>query len=825
MNASARRIAQYLGARPLGQWAAGYFVAYRASEAVAGTFRARQVQAVLRLAPLTMLANALNAALIVATFWNVASRVFLVAWAAILAVVVVRSLRVWWQTRGTRPRNSVSLRTLRRATWHASALATLWALVPVVLFPGADGPHQLLIVAIATGMMCAGGFALATTPMAGTAYTLILGLGVGISLFRATFVLAWPLGALLLIYAAIVIASVWSTARMFGARLMAEAHAAQQSEVIGLLLRDFQENASDVLWEIDAVGRLRHASERLATLFGSSIAQLGALPVLDLLAPRLTPDDSGSDPVARLQGLLDARLPFRDVVVATSSGGKTRWWSLTAKPLADDAGAPNGWRGVASDVTEAQLATRQLNWLAHYDPLTGLVNRHRFREELSALLTPEITAVRASALLCLDLDHFKSINDTLGHTAGDELLREVGRRLLACTRRSDTVARLGGDEFAVILRDVASIDEVELLTHRLLEGLQLPCEVQGARIAVRASIGVALAPRDGTDIDALINHADLALYAAKTAGRSEIRLFEPQMAATRRRRLVVERRLKQALERGELSLAYQPLVDLAQWRVTGFEALLRWNDAELGEVGPGEFIPVAEDSGLIQAIGQWVLERACADAARWPFDLAVAVNVSPVQIMSQDLHRITQAALRNAGLAAPRLELEITESIFLHEVTSSLAILRSLRETGVRIALDDFGTGYSSLAYLRRFPFDTLKIDRSFVRELPVRSDLRAIVKMIIGMAHMLNMKTVAEGVEETAQAHALDHYGCDRLQGYLIARPMPVTEVAGFLANWDRVLRPGDEEHAPETVAGTASANRPSAAAAPPRAAGPAKT
>jgi diguanylate cyclase (GGDEF)-like protein/PAS domain S-box-containing protein len=818
MKASATTLVRRWAASPLGQWAGDYFVAYRAGEPVAGTFRARQIQAVLRLAPLTMLANVLNAVLIVATFWRVASHAFLVLWAVAVTAVVARSLRVWWRTRDRKPRASASLRTLRRATVHAAALAALWALIPVVLLPGADGPHQLLVAAVATGMMCAGGFALATTPAAGTAYTLILGLGAGIALFRATFALAWPVGALLLIYAGIVVASVWSTARMFGARLMAEAQAAHQSEVIGLLLRDFEENASDVLWEIDAGGRLRHASARLASLFGLSVDQLGAVPVLDLLKPLLTPDDSGADPALMLRRLLDAGAPFRDTVIATASGGKTRWWSLTAKPLIDAGGHQTGWRGVAADVTDAQLANRQLNWLAHFDPLTGLVNRYRFREELAAQLDPEITAVRASAVLCLDLDHFKTINDTLGHFAGDELLREVGRRLLACTRRSDTVARLGGDEFAVILRDIASIDEAEQLTHRLLQGLQAPCEVGGARIAVRASIGVALAPRDGTDIDALLNHADLALYAAKTAGRSEVRLFEPQMAALRRRRLAVERRLKEALDRGELSLAYQPLVDLGKWRVVGFEALLRWHDAELGDVGPAEFIPVAEDSGLILAIGQWVLDRACQDAAQWPGDLTVAVNVSPVQIMSQDLHRVTQAALRDAGLAPERLELEITESIFMHEVSASMSILRSLREAGVRIALDDFGTGYSSLAYLRRFPFDTLKIDRSFVRELSVRTDLRAIVKMIIGMSHTLNMKTVAEGVEDVGQAQALDHYGCDRMQGYLVARPMPAAEIAAFLAGWDRVPRPGEEEIVQPADARTAPRRAAVATALPPR-------
>jgi len=806
MKAYAKHLTARLRASPLGRWAARSFVAYRADEPVAGTFRARQVLAVLRLAPLTMFANILNAALIVGTFWSSARHGFLVIWTLVLAAVVARSLRVWWRSNGRPPPASVSLRTLRRATWHAAALAALWALVPMVLFPGADGAHRMLIAAIATGMMCAGGFALATTPAAGTAYVLILGSGAAFALFASHFALAWPVGALLLIYACIVIASVWSTARMFGARLMAEAQAAHQNEVIGLLLRDFQENASDVLWEIDAQGRLCHASPRLAALFGLSIAQLGAVPVLDLLAPLLTRDEGGADPLALLRRQLESAVPFRDLVIATSSKGQTRWWSLTAKPLHDAGGRHSGWRGVAADVTRTQLANQQLNWLAHYDPLTGLANRYRFREELAAQLRPEITAVRACAVLCLDLDHFKTINDTLGHLAGDELLREVGGRLVACTRRSDTVARFGGDEFAVILRDVASIDEAEQLTQRLLDGLRAPCEVQGARIAVRASIGVAMAPRDGTDIDALLNHADLALYAAKTAGRSEIRLFEPQMAALRRRRLTVERRLKEALDRGELSLAYQPLVDLNAWRVTGFEALLRWHHAELGDVGPGEFVPVAEDAGLIQAIGQWVLGQACRDAARWPGELGVSVNVSPVQIMSQDLHRVTQAALREAALAPGRLELEITESIFMHEVGSSMAILRALRETGVRIALDDFGTGYSSLAYLRRFPFDTLKIDRSFVRELTLRGDLRAIVKMIIGMAHTLDMRTVAEGVENAAQAQALEHYGCDHMQGYLVAHPLPAEAIAGFLAAWDSVPRPGEAAEGDDAGEGAAA-------------------
>jgi diguanylate cyclase (GGDEF)-like protein len=467
---------------------------------------------------------------------------------------------------------------------------------------------------------------------------------------------------------------------------------------------------------------------------------------------------------------------------------------VSAKPLHDGDGRVVGWRGVASDVSAAQLANRQLTWLAHYDPLTGVANRHHFRHQLAEMLAPAQGTPRSFALLCLDLDHFKTINDTLGHGIGDALLQEVARRLGGRARRSDTVARLGGDEFAILLRDVATRDEAEAMTRRLLEGLLAPCEVQGARIAVRTSIGIAMAPADGTDIDALLNCADLALYAAKSAGRGEFRFYAQEMATSTRRRLLIEQELRGALGRGELRLHYQPQVDLAAWRVTGFEALLRWQHAELGEVSPAEFVPVAEEAGLVPAIGEWVLRRACRDAAQWPAELGISVNVSPAQAMSNDLLQRALGAAEAAGLAPQRLELEITESLFLDESGATLAVLHGLREAGVRIALDDFGTGYSSLAYLRRFPFDTLKIDRSFVRELLLRRDARAIVRMIVGLGRTLKMQVLAEGVEQPEQANVLREYGCQTLQGFLVARPMAPEQIPAFLAAWPLAAQPRGE-------------------------------
>ena len=762
-----------------------WFQAYQAQEPVAGMFRARQLHAVLRLTPLTMTANAANAVLVSAAFWNSASRLFLVVWTLVVALQAALGLRAWWRSRRRGPWQTASPRAMSRITRIAAAQALLWALVPLVLFRDADGPHQLLVAIVTSGMMSGGALALSTAPGAGTAYVLVLALASALTIVRADFPLAFAAGGLLLAYGVVLVAAVWSNARLFGARLMAEAEAERQNEVIGLLLRDFEEHSSDVLWEIDQRGHLCHVSPRMVRLFGMSADELCSRPVTEWLRQWAPDDEAGQAALARLNEHLSNATPFRDLAMPATRGGRTRWWSLTAKPLVDAEGRCTGWRGVSTDITDAHRANRQLTWLAHYDALTGLANRHHFRNQLAELLQPADGTEPAFAVLCLDLDHFKTINDTLGHAVGDGLLQEVAQRLQSRTRRSDTVARLGGDEFAVILRGVASAEEAELLTHRLLDGLQAPCEVQGSHIAVRTSIGVAMAPRDGTEIDTLLNNADLALYAAKSAGRGEFRFFAPQMAALTRRRLIIEQALRQALARDELSLDFQPVLQLGDGQVVGFEALLRWQHPELGEVAPAEFVPVAEEAGLITEIGRWVLARACQAARGWPEALTVAVNVSPVQAMSPDLLGTAQQALREAGLAPQRLELEITESIFLNETGATMAVLRTLREAGVRIALDDFGTGYSSLAYLRRFPFDTLKIDRSFVRELLSRRDARAIVKMIVGLARTLHMKVVAEGVEEPAQASVLRRYGCDAMQGYLAARPMKAAEVLPFLADW----------------------------------------
>jgi len=543
-----------------------------------------------------------------------------------------------------------------------------------------------------------------------------------------------------------------------------------------------------VLWEVDAQGRFCHVSTRLVAAFGLPAQRLASAPAFRLFASLQARGDRGHAQVLRQlrKGLLSQQ-PFRDLVVPIHALGNRRWWSLSAKPLFDAAGACVGWRGVAADVTESQRTTEQLTYLAHFDALTGLMNRHRFRARVTELLEASADCV----VLLLDLDHFKNINDTFGHAAGDTLLQEMARRLCAVLPPGAAVARLGGDEFAVALPGAADETTVADTARTLQTALHEPCDLQGATVSVRSSIGIAIARGDGLQIDALLNHADLALYAAKSDGRGKFCFFAPRMAAQTRRRISIESQLRGALARGEISVVFEPQVDLVRWQVTCFEALLRWKHPELGNVPPLEFIPVAEESGLILEMGDWVMREACRQAARWPESVYVTVNVSAVQVMNDGLVERLRRILAETALAPNRLELEITESTFLSETRSTLTVLHALHKMGVRIALDDFGTGYSSLAYLRSFPFHTLKIDSAFVRELMTRKDARAIVKTIIALAATLRMDTVAEGVEEPAQVNVLERYGCKAIQGHYMARPLTGDAVPAFLLDWAQRAHP----------------------------------
>jgi diguanylate cyclase (GGDEF)-like protein len=432
----------------------------------------------------------------------------------------------------------------------------------------------------------------------------------------------------------------------------------------------------------------------------------------------------------------------------------------------------------------------QIAQLAHYDALTELPNRVLFQKHLVEALSRRARSGDQLAVHFIDLDRFKTVNDTLGHPLGDALLRVAAERLRGCVREGDTVARLGGDEFAVVQTGLTDMSGATRLAERVVEAMAAPFDIQGHQVMIGASVGVSAAPSDGDDADALLKKADMALYRAKADGRGAFHFFERAMGEQLQARRALELDLRRALVAGEFQLYYQPLYNLGDDRVTGCEALLRWNHPERGMVSPADFIPLAEEIGLIVQLGEWVLREASAEAARWPDHVRLAVNLSPAQFRDRGLVRTVISALAVSGLPAERLELEITESVLLQDNAANMSMLHDLKALGVRISMDDFGTGYSSLSYLRSFPFDKIKIDQTFVRDILEDSDALAIIKAVLDLGASLGIVTTAEGVETVEQLNALRDQGCAEIQGYFISRPAPASEIARMLNVEARDLR-----------------------------------
>jgi len=448
-----------------------------------------------------------------------------------------------------------------------------------------------------------------------------------------------------------------------------------------------------------------------------------------------------------------------------------------------------GWLATHEDVTERRRAEEQIHHMARHDALTDLPNRVLFKEQLGSELK-RLPRGETVAVLCLDLDRFKSVNDTLGHPAGDLLLKIVADRLRSCVREFDMVARFGGDEFAIVQLKAAQPAGATALADRMIEALSAPYDLAGHQVVIGVSVGIAIAPGDGMDADVLLKNGDMALYRAKSDGRGTYRLFEAEMDARMQARRALELDLRRGLLHNEFDVYYQPVINLHSNRVTGFEALLRWRHPERGIVSPDEFIPLAEEIGLIVPIGAFVLRRACMVAATWPRDLGVAVNFSPVQFKSKNLLETVINALAVSKLAPHRLEVEITEGVLLNDTESTLATLHQLRALGVRIAMDDFGTGYSSLSYLRSFPFDRIKIDRSFISNVKDQNSSTAIIRAVTGLSASLGMVTTAEGVETKEQHERVRAEGCAEVQGFLFSPPRPESEISQMLAQLPRQIR-----------------------------------
>jgi diguanylate cyclase (GGDEF)-like protein/PAS domain S-box-containing protein len=543
-----------------------------------------------------------------------------------------------------------------------------------------------------------------------------------------------------------------------------------------VLLDTALENMSQGLCMFDAEGRILLFNERYSELMGRAGLPLKGRSLLDVLRDQKAVNRWDGDPDQFFAEVMAAARAGDTVTKVVAREGRSI--RVVDQPMKG-----GGWVATFEDITEWQAAQEQISHMARHDALTNLPNRTLFREQLEQALR---LAKRSDqlAVFCLDLDHFKDINDSLGHPIGDALLKEVARRLGECAGENDTVARLGGDEFAIVqFCNDCDPSAVAALASHVVEKIAAPYDIGGHQLVVGVSVGISLAPEDGKNPDELLKNADLALYRAKADGRGTYRFFEAGMDARAQARRLLELDLRVALQRDEFEVHYQPVRDVATDQVVLFEALVRWNHAQRGLIAPINFIPLAEETGLIVQLGDWVLRRACMDAAGWSRKVGVAVNLSPVQFKNPNLVSSVTAALQASGLPADRLELEITESVLLQNSDGTLGILHELRAMGVKISLDDFGTGYSSLSYLRSFPFDKIKIDRSFVKELTTRDDSMAIIRAVTGLGKSLGIATTAEGVETSAQLELLRREGCTQVQGYLFSKPRPAAEVEGMLS------------------------------------------
>ena len=548
--------------------------------------------------------------------------------------------------------------------------------------------------------------------------------------------------------------------------------------------RDLSEMSSDWFWEMDA--ELRYTEVSGGGLMTPAPAGHPGSP---LGKCRWELPIVGVSPAqwAEHRRLLDAHQSFKDFSYQIRvPSGELRWCSISGKPVFED-GVFQGYRGTGSDITERRQTEQRIEFLAYHDPLTGLPNRVLLEDRLEQAIAQAERKHDSLALVFMDLDNFKKINDSLGHAAGDALLREVAQRLKQCVRDTDTISRQGGDEFVLILGGLHGSEGCLPVLTKVMERLQEPYVCEGNELSTSVSLGVALYPQDGDSFDILRKKADMAMYRAKEAGRNTYRFFDEAMDDEAVEHLLMRSGLRRAIERGEFVLHYQPQVDIASGRVIGAEALLRWEHPEFGLVYPDRFIPVAEDSGLIVPIGTWVIQEACQQAMRWQQaglpKLVMAVNLSAVQFRHGAIENTVAQALADSKLMPALLELELTESILLQDAEQVTAAVQRLKWLGVQLAIDDFGTGYSSLSYLKRFDIDKLKIDRSFVRDLATDADDAAIVRAIIQMARSLGLKVIAEGVETAELLQLLRGFGCDEAQGYHYARPMPAADFALYLA------------------------------------------
>ena len=739
-----------------------------------GRIRAAQLHAGRELALFMLGAHLLGAALTVAICQTIAPLWLLVGWAgltgAVALLVALRRLASHHRKDGY-----ATAADLRATVSEGSALAIAWSLPPLFFGAAAESGQAYGLWLILSVLMTASALAMAPLALATLVFLGVVGLTVAAHLvLGGVYAAAGATALFTLICMAACVNRAQSLVLIRAHQIALE----ERDETVSLLLREFEESGADWLWETDAARRVVKASPRFAFACGLDPVTINGLPFLQVLAGPTWESGVFANALHVLAEKMKARESFRDLRLPVHINAEERWWELAASPRYDERGAFMGFRGVGSDVTEQRASADKINRMARFDTLTGLPNRLLINETLVRAMAEADKWGKRCAFMMIDLDRFKAVNDTLGHPVGDRLLGRVSERLSQLMGGNELCGRLGGDEFAVVVRDATDTAAVEKLARAIIESLSRPYEVDQHTLYIGASVGLATGPRDGRTAEMLIRSADLALYRAKDAGRGVFVSYEPALHVQAEERRTLELALRQALENGEMHLHYQPVVDAETARLTGFEALLRWHSPQFGNVSPAKFIPLAEEARLIAPIGEWVLRTACAEAARWPVAVRVAVNVSADQLQNPGFVSTVTSALANSGLAAERLELEVTESVFMHEGLGATKVLERVLDLGVKLSLDDFGTGYSSLGYLSRTRFSSIKIDRSFVQGASkgVREAI-AIIRAVVALAKSLGMATTAEGVETEAEHQLVQELGCSKVQGYYFGRPLPVGE------------------------------------------------
>ncbi len=555
-----------------------------------------------------------------------------------------------------------------------------------------------------------------------------------------------------------------------------------------LLLQNYEETRQGWFWSTDKTGNITYITQTLAEVLNKSQAELLGTPFVELFAQ---PDNSVPNQ-RTLPFMLAKQCRFNDLKLKAVVGDEDRWWSISGKPQTDKSGEFVGYRGNGKDITAQQRSEEESSRLAMFDSLTGLANRTSASKTLVSTLTAFKQQKRTCGILLVDLDRFKQVNDTMGHLAGDELLKQVAKRLLKAVGKRGEVCRIGGDEFQIMLPDMEDRGELGKLSNNIVLSLSEPYTVDGTRCIIGASIGIAISPFDGMTSEDLLHSADLALYAAKGRGRGRFHFFSEDLQQSAKDRKILEDDLRDALSNDQLSLAYQPIVNAKNDVVRGVEALMRWNHPERGPISPAFFIPIAEEANLIKTMGTWALNRACQDAVKWPSKFIVAVNVSPIQFADEKLPEIVTKALKKSGLPAERLELEITESVFLEGSEKTEKMFADLKNIGVRLALDDFGTGYSSLSYLQTAPFDKIKIDQSFVRGATLPGSRNgAIISAIVALAEALDMETTAEGIEAMDELDWIRGLNVSHVQGFIYSKAVDAEELVRLVEKGEWIVTP----------------------------------